>query len=96
VNEYGLKKLGEICKWKPVYQLIRQYIYACQLAQLLDKKPLVFPLINQEHVNYWQKNYQPLMDINAEIFQPFILWQDIPDIIAVGCKEMFSISPDVT
>ena len=76
-TECGFKELNEITDWKPVYQLIRQYIYASRLAKLLNLTPLVFPLISEEHTAMWKDIYKPLRIFNGDIFKSFVTWQTI-------------------
>lgn len=80
-TECGFKELNEISDWKPVYQLIRQYIYASRLAKLLNLTPLVFPLIREEHTAMWKDIYRPLRIFKGDIFRPFVTWQTILNIL---------------
>jgi len=82
VNECGFKELEEIPTWEPMYQFIRQYVYARRLAELLDRRPLVFALIREEHVTSWGATYQPLRAFNPGIFRPFVTWQAIRNALA--------------
>lgn len=43
--------------WEPVYQLIRNYVYAVKLAEILDKTPKLSPLVNDKHLSILKKHY---------------------------------------
>jgi len=79
VNECGFSELRGINSWKDVYQLIRQYIYAKSLAEILKKHPIVFALIHEAHVDDWTHFYNPLTVFAPKIFRPFVTWQSMRD-----------------
>ena len=82
INDSGFRELSKINNWKPIYQLVRQYVYAKSMAHILGLKPLVIPLINREYKERWQRFYQPLLEFNPNVFRPFKTWQEIRDIVS--------------
>jgi len=71
--------------WRDVYQLIRQYVYAKKLADYLNKKPLVIPLINADHKCNLSRHYSKIKDCIANynaVLQNFVTWQDIKEKIS--------------
>jgi hypothetical protein len=75
-SEY-FPELSEIKDWENIYQLIRNYVYARLLAKVLNKKPLLVPIINEKHKTILSKYYQPMMDFDPIICQNLICWQEI-------------------
>jgi hypothetical protein len=50
VYEERFPEIGEIKDWQGIYQIIRQYVYARLLGDAQGKKPVVIPLINEDHL----------------------------------------------
>lgn len=74
-----IPELSNIGDWKSVYQLIRNYIYSKLLAEILNKKPLLIPLINKKHKSILTKYYQPLIEFDPNVFMSLTSWQDIDE-----------------
>lgn len=73
-------ELDDITDWEDVYQLIRQYVYAKSLSKILKKKPVIIPLINENHKEILLQYYLKIKEsaINKkDIFRNFTIWQDI-------------------
>lgn len=77
IKKCGFGELEQIENWREVYQLLRQYIYSKTMATVLKKKPLVIPLINENHLEGWLGFYEPLRKFNPKIFRSFTTWQAI-------------------
>lgn len=71
--------LYKIKDWENVYQLIRNYIYSKLLAELLNKTPLIIPLINKKHDSILTKYYQSMIDFDQNTCKNIIYWQDIDE-----------------
>lgn len=74
-------ELNEIENWKPVYQLIRNYVYAKSLSEYLEKGFCVTPLVSQGHFKDLNYHYSILKDNPTfeESFHPLLSWRDILD-----------------
>ena len=73
-------ELNDIADWEDVYQLIRQYVYAKSLSENLKKKPVIIPLINENHKEILLQYYLKIKEsaINKkDIFRDFTIWQDV-------------------
>ncbi len=77
INECGFPELITIKNWEDVYQLVRQYVYSKSLCKMLGKRPLVFPLIHESHLDFWADFYNSLREFDSGIFCPFITWQQL-------------------
>jgi hypothetical protein len=76
----GFTELNDINNWQPVYQLIRQYVYAKKMAGFLGLKARVLPIINADHKSIFAQYYSILQDSpmnENNIFGNFLTWQDI-------------------
>ena len=71
-------EIDEIKDWQDIYQIIRQYVYARLLGDALGKKPVVIPLINEDHLAvlehiYLRAKSGPLGQ--AGILRDMVTWQ---------------------
>ncbi len=76
IDKFGYTSLDDLDSWQNVYQLIRNYVYACELAAKLDKTPQVIPLIRQEDIPFWKPFYTELQGRESGIFNQIHSWQD--------------------
>ncbi|MBT4400685.1 MAG: hypothetical protein HOM18_12810 [Candidatus Marinimicrobia bacterium] len=76
IDTFGYTSLDDLGSWKNVYQLIRNYVYACELAAELDKSPQVIPLIREEDIPFWEPFYIELQSREPSIFNQIYSWQD--------------------
>ena len=71
-------ELETITEWRSVYHMIRQYVYAKALAEILDKTPRVFPLVNEKHMEIISNHYKTLQESSIQdTFGEIMTWQQI-------------------
>jgi hypothetical protein len=76
----GFVELEGLKNWEEIYQLIRQYIYATRMADVLQKQPVVVPVINAEHSEFLDTVYSIVQKCplnKGGMFRNLITWQDI-------------------
>lgn len=81
----GFTELDGITDWEDIYQLVRQYVYATRLAQLLGRRPAVIPLVNGDHLSVLQPLYERAQtsSLNRDhIFRNILTWQAISERVA--------------
>ncbi|MBN1869526.1 MAG: hypothetical protein JW847_02985 [Candidatus Omnitrophica bacterium] len=72
--------LAKIGGWQDIYQIIRQYIYASLLGDILGKKPTVIPLIHGDHRNLLEPIYLTAKNnsaLGSGVLRDMVTWQDI-------------------
>ena len=78
-------ELDHLDDWINVYQMIRQFVYAKSLGEILRKNPRVYPLINEKHIQVLQPYYDSLLNWDdSNIFRDFITWQSIKNAINIS------------
>ncbi len=88
--ECGFGELSSIERWRDVYQLLRQYVYALGMSKLLRVRPMVIPLVNAEHLESLNPYYGPLTEFNEKVFLPFATWQGVRQTVLDTCAEDLS------
>jgi len=81
----GFTELDGMAEWEDIYQLIRQYVYATRLAQVLGRRPAVIPLVNGDHISVLQPLYARAQasSLNRDhIFRDILTWQAIAERVA--------------
>jgi hypothetical protein len=85
-----LAYLSTISNWEPLYQLIRQQVYAQKMAVALGKKPKVLPIVNGNHFRVLQRYYSALLEAPSNgdgTFLPMVTWQEVADRLAQSAIE---------
>lgn len=84
-KKVGFREFEGLTDWQDYYQLIRNYVYARLLANAVEKKPVLIPLINGDHKatleQYFKKAFAgPLGE--SGVLRKMRTWQDIQTAIS--------------
>jgi len=74
----GFAEFSELKDWQDIYQIIRQYVYANLLADILREKPVVIPLINKDHSQALAQIYRKAQDSvlgKKNVLRDMVTWQ---------------------
>ena len=73
-----LPRLAQVSEWRPLYQLLRNYVYAVEMARYLGKCPRVTSLLNERHserLDLVGTYYEPFRQFDPAVCDPIHTWQ---------------------